>query len=92
MGVRSFVKYASLVALTAGGSQALRVIQSNDDGWAELNVRVFHDMLIAAGHDAVLSGPAENMSGQGTHSRRHPPRPFLFHLVSSSVFLTQTHR
>lgn len=65
MGVRSFVKQSALLALAVGGSQGIRIIQSNDDGWAELNIRQFHDMLISAGHEAVVSAPAENMSGKG---------------------------
>lgn len=66
MGVRSFLKHSALLALTVGSSHGIRIIQSNDDGWAELNIREFHDMLIDAGHDAVVSAPAENMSGKGT--------------------------
>lgn len=66
MGVRSFVKQSALLALAVGGSNGIRIIQSNDDGWAELNIRAFHDMLISAGHEAVVSAPAENMSGKGT--------------------------
>lgn len=65
MGVRSFVKQSALLALAVGGSHGIRIIQSNDDGWAELNIRQFHDMLISAGHEAVVSAPAENMSGKG---------------------------
>lgn len=68
MGVRSFAKNVSLLALAAGNAQALRIIQSNDDGWAEQNLRVFHDVLIEAGHDAIVSAPAENMSGKGKPS------------------------
>ena len=41
----------------------IRIIQSNDDGWAEQYARSFHNALIASGHDAVLSAPAENKSG-----------------------------
>lgn len=52
-----------LALLPALGVQGIRIIQSNDDGWAEQYVRTFHDALIASGHDAVLSAPAENKSG-----------------------------
>jgi broad specificity polyphosphatase/5'/3'-nucleotidase SurE len=65
------VGLASAVTL---GAHALRIMQSNDDGWAELYLRSFHDALLASGHDAVLSGPAENRSGTGNPSR--PLRPF----------------
>ncbi|KAF1809404.1 sure-like protein [Eremomyces bilateralis CBS 781.70] len=46
--------------------QAVRIVQSNDDGWAEVNLRTLHTVLKAAGHDVVLSGPAENQSGRGS--------------------------
>lgn len=72
MGVRSFVKNSALLALAAGGSHGIRIIQSNDDGWAELNIREFHSMLTDAGHDAVISAPAENMSGKGTIITSNP--------------------
>ncbi len=52
-----------IALLPALGVQAVRVIQSNDDGWAELYVRSFHNALAASGHDVVLSAPAENKSG-----------------------------
>ncbi|KAF2739809.1 acid phosphatase precursor [Polyplosphaeria fusca] len=47
-------------------AHAVRVIQSNDDGWAEINVRTFFNSLAGAGHDVVLSGPAENQSGRSS--------------------------
>jgi hypothetical protein len=43
--------------------QAIRIVLSNDDGWAAKTVRVFVDTLTAAGQTVVLSGPAENKSG-----------------------------
>lgn len=45
--------------------QGIRIVQSNDDGWAEANIRTFFNVLNAAGHQVVLSGPAENKSGSG---------------------------
>ncbi|KAK2607569.1 hypothetical protein N8I77_006233 [Diaporthe amygdali] len=74
MGVRSFVKRSALLALAASGSHGIRIIQSNDDGWAELNIREFHSRLIEAGHDAVVSAPAENMSGKGSSDEDPKPR------------------
>ncbi|ORX95145.1 survival protein sure-like phosphatase/nucleotidase [Clohesyomyces aquaticus] len=47
-------------------TQAARVIQSNDDGWAEINIRTFFNSLTNAGHSIVLSAPAENQSGTGS--------------------------
>ncbi|KAF2655210.1 sure-like protein [Lophiostoma macrostomum CBS 122681] len=45
---------------------AVRVILSNDDGWAENNVRTFFDVLDKAGYQVVLSAPVDNMSGTGS--------------------------
>lgn len=66
MGVQSFVKSASVAALLVGASEAANIIQANDDGWAELYLRSFHDALIADGHDAVVSSPASQLSGSST--------------------------
>ncbi|XDG02933.1 hypothetical protein ABKA04_002548 [Annulohypoxylon sp. FPYF3050] len=52
--------------LPALGAQGIRILQSNDDGWAELYIRSLNDALNAAGHDVVLSAPAENKSGSGS--------------------------
>ncbi|CAF9912606.1 MAG: hypothetical protein HETSPECPRED_000985 [Heterodermia speciosa] len=43
-----------------------KVVLSNDDGWAEKNVRTFYDDLVAAGDSVVLSAPADNESGTGS--------------------------
>ena len=54
----------SLALLAAAKSASgARILQGNDDGWAELYVRSFNDALNSAGHDVVLSAPAENKSG-----------------------------
>ena len=53
----------SATGLFTGTSFGARILQSNDDGWAELYVRSFNDALNAAGHDVVLSCPADNKSG-----------------------------
>ncbi|KAL2260203.1 hypothetical protein VTK26DRAFT_5877 [Humicola hyalothermophila] len=61
------MRFESLVALLPVlGVHGIRIIQSNDDGWAEQYVRSFHNALLASGHDAVLSAPAENKSGSGS--------------------------
>lgn len=69
MGVRSFFSRAAVAALAVTGCQGIRIIQSNDDGWAELYLRSFHDSLLAGGHDAVVSAPADNQSGRGKSLR-----------------------
>ena len=47
--------------------QAVNIVSSNDDGWAEANIRALYDALSASGHTVVLSAPAENQSGAGMH-------------------------
>lgn len=63
--MRSYLLLAAVLPLTQG----IRIIQSNDDGWAEANLRTFFNVLNTAGHQVVLSGPAEQQSGTGTFIR-----------------------
>ncbi|KAK2050887.1 5'/3'-nucleotidase sure [Colletotrichum caudatum] len=42
----------------------IRIIQSNDDGWAELYTRCLNDELKAASHHVLLSAPAHDQSGK----------------------------
>lgn len=60
--MRSFVLLAAALPLVQG----VRIVQSNDDGWAESNLRTFFNVLNAAGHQTILSGPAENQSGRSS--------------------------
>lgn len=55
-----------LLLLSLPLTYALNIVSSNDDGWAESNVRALHSALTDAGHTVVLSAPAENKSGSGT--------------------------
>lgn len=71
MGVHSFIKSSSLLALAATTTSALNIIQSNDDGWAEMYLRTFHSALIDAGYDALVSAPADNESARSTHTLAH---------------------
>lgn len=52
-------------ALLPLATRATNVVMSNDDGWAEINIRTFYNTLTAAGDSVVLSAPAENESGTG---------------------------
>ncbi|KXG48511.1 Survival protein SurE-like phosphatase/nucleotidase [Penicillium griseofulvum] len=52
-------------------ASAVNIVSSNDDGWAEVNIRSFFESLGAAGHSVVVSAPAENQSGKG--SKQSPP-------------------
>lgn len=53
-------------------ASAFNVVVSNDDGWAEQNVRTLIKTLTTAGFSALLSSPAENQSG--TSSSDTPPK------------------
>ncbi|RAL12853.1 5'/3'-nucleotidase SurE [Aspergillus homomorphus CBS 101889] len=55
------------LALLPFSVQAINIISSNDDGWAEINIRQLYDSLTAAGHSVVISAPAENESGTGSN-------------------------
>ncbi|KAF2460274.1 5'/3'-nucleotidase sure [Lineolata rhizophorae] len=44
----------------------MNIIQSNDDGWAEINIRTLFDTFEDSGANVVLSAPAENKSGSGS--------------------------
>lgn len=47
-------------------ARAYNVVVSNDDGWAEKNVRTFYSALTSAEFSTILSSPAENQSGTGS--------------------------
>ncbi|KAL7624408.1 hypothetical protein AAE478_005972 [Parahypoxylon ruwenzoriense] len=66
--------HSFLLALPVLGAHGARILQSNDDGWAELYLRSFYEALYDAGHDVVLSGPAENKSGTGSSDEEPAPR------------------
>ncbi|KAJ5691771.1 hypothetical protein N7462_001194 [Penicillium macrosclerotiorum] len=54
------------VAVPAG---AINIISSNDDGWAEVNIRALFDTLTDGGHSVVVAAPAENESGTGSSQK-----------------------
>jgi hypothetical protein len=58
-----------LLALSPLLANAFNVVVSNDDGWAEQNVRTFIKTLTTAGFAAVLSSPAENQSGTSSSDK-----------------------
>lgn len=53
------------LALWPLAAQAVNIISSNDDGWAEVNIRALFESLGDSGHSVVVSAPAENQSGTG---------------------------
>ncbi|THC89367.1 hypothetical protein EYZ11_011191 [Aspergillus tanneri] len=64
-----------LLLLSLPLTLALNIVTSNDDGWAESNLRASYNSLTSAGHSVILSAPAENKSGSG--SRDEPPIPLI---------------
>ncbi|KAM0324620.1 hypothetical protein ACHAQA_008009 [Verticillium albo-atrum] len=66
----------TLVLLTQliAAVQGVRIIQGNDDGWAELYARSANAALKAAGHQVIFSAPAENKSGSGSSDEEPKPR------------------
>lgn len=45
-----------------------RIVLTNDDGWANANIRVLFDKLVADAHYVVLSAPADDQSDAGSRS------------------------
>ena len=74
-----------LIALLPLTVQGTNVVLSNDDGWAEKNIRVFYTALTNAGDSVVLSAPAENESGTG---ESHPPLSMLDSLITDPFLLS----
>ncbi|RJE24822.1 acid phosphatase [Aspergillus sclerotialis] len=56
-------------------AHSLNIISSNDDGWAEINIRSLYNSLTSAGHSVVISAPADNQSGAG--SLNTPPHKLI---------------
>lgn len=63
--MRAYKLYV-LALFSLSGSNAANIVLSNDDGWAEKNIRVFYDTLTSAGEGVVISAPADNKSGTGS--------------------------
>ncbi|PHH65659.1 hypothetical protein CDD81_1745 [Ophiocordyceps australis] len=56
----------TLLLALASAAHSAHIIQSNDDGWAELYLRTLNSALVASSHQVLLSGPADNKSGSGS--------------------------
>ena len=52
-------------------ANAVNIVLSNDDGWADANIRVLYRILEASGHGILLSAPSIDQSGTG--SSMSPP-------------------
>ena len=55
----------AILALLPAVTITTNILLSNDDGWAEINIRQFYNTLINAGDSVVISAPTENQSGKG---------------------------
>ncbi|MBW0548087.1 hypothetical protein O181_087802 [Austropuccinia psidii MF-1] len=49
-------------------SNQIKILQGNDDGWAEANIRALYQTLKQAGFQSIISAPAINKSGTGSTS------------------------
>ncbi|KAJ6111332.1 hypothetical protein N7523_007393 [Penicillium sp. IBT 18751x] len=56
---------ALVASLAFGPTSAINIISSNDDGWAEVNIRALFQSLVDGGHSVVVSAPAQDESGTG---------------------------
>lgn len=57
---------AALALVPILGANAVKILQVNDDGWAEQYLRALNNALRKrADYNVVLSAPAENKSGTG---------------------------
>ena len=54
-------------------ANAVNIVLSNDDGWAEINIREFYSSLTSAGNNVIISAPAENESGTGSSDATPTP-------------------
>ncbi|MCW3480984.1 5'/3'-nucleotidase SurE [Neisseriaceae bacterium JH1-16] len=54
-----------LAALSAPTAHALNILMCNDDGFTAANLRATALQLKAAGHNVIVSSPADNQSGKG---------------------------
>ena len=71
LSMRSLVLTAILIASLRLVAHCSTIVLSNDDGWAEINIRRFYATLAAAGHDVVVSAPALDKSGTCAHTLRN---------------------
>ncbi|KAF2160573.1 hypothetical protein M409DRAFT_70326 [Zasmidium cellare ATCC 36951] len=59
------MKFSAFLVLPVA-AQAINIVISNDDGWAEINIRELYNCLTRAGFNGLISAPAENKSGTGS--------------------------
>ena len=72
---------AVVLLIFSSAVSATNILLSNDDGWAEANIRAFYDALTLTGHSVVLSAPAENKSGSGKVSNKRTAKDCRSNLI-----------
>jgi len=77
------MKTTLILAALHAAARAANIVLSNDDGWAEINIRTLFNVLTAAGENVVLSAPAENQSGTGMSN-------FVTFIFKLSLSITMT--
>ncbi|KAI9675866.1 MAG: hypothetical protein M1822_008875 [Bathelium mastoideum] len=70
--MRWFIFAIALFTINPWLAHAANIVLSNDDGWAEINIREAYKALTCSGHSVILSAPAFDQSGKA--SRNAPPR------------------
>lgn len=76
-------------ATTSDEARSLRILLTNDDGWAAAGIQAIRYALVAEGHDVVVVAPAENQSGSGARIRYSEgltlaqPAPGVFSVTGS---------
>ncbi|TFK37594.1 sure-like protein [Crucibulum laeve] len=64
--MRTTISLPIILTLALRATHALKIVLTNDDGWATAQVRAEFDALQAAGFQVLLSAPAINKSGTGS--------------------------
>ncbi|TFK49920.1 sure-like protein [Heliocybe sulcata] len=63
----------TVTATPVARQSGFSLLLSNDDGWAEANIRALYEEATTAGYEVLLSAPAENQSGTGSTSVEPTP-------------------
>ncbi|KAL5501040.1 hypothetical protein ACEPAH_9427 [Sanghuangporus vaninii] len=73
MIVSGFLRLTILFFVATVVTARVKIVLSNDDGWAVANIRAQNTELVLAGYNVVLSSPADNRSGTGSSDAEPEP-------------------
>jgi len=76
LSIFAFATLPLVVKASTNTSRPFHIVLSNDDGWAELNIRTTYDALIASNNSVLISAPAVDQTGE-SKPYRSPVRPIL---------------